>query len=300
MNRTSPLGRCSVSNAGSWARWWCQGQSSTPSSRSVLRRDTTPLVVGLAPGGRDVTPAGAAVPVADPHGEALVLAEQPACPSEVQRLRLAAEDDGDEVRVAGQPHRLRGRDDVSGAQLGGAHRSLEPVEVDGDHHRGGAAPVRGQQPARAAPPAGRTKARPRRTSCGRRLPVSGSIGSMPCSRWPRRGRGVGLEVGPQPSGDRVREPALQVGGAVAAPAQAQPGGLRGPAFLLLEAAAFVVLGDLGGHDLEDLATEDPQPGGVEVGGLGDQVGLGLDQDRLRRGRREARPARWRSRAPARC
>ena len=42
----------------------------------------------------------------------------------------------------------------------------------------------------------------------------------------------------------------------------------------------MVLGDLGGHDLEDLATEDPQLGGVEVRGLGDQVGLGLGPDRV--------------------
>ena len=62
--------------------------------------------------------------------------------------------------------------------------------------------------------------------------------------------------------------------------QAQPGGLRGPALLLLEPTAFVVLGDLGGHDVEDPATQDPQPGGVEVRGLGDQVELGFTEDRL--------------------
>jgi hypothetical protein len=100
--------------------------------------------VGLAPGGGDVAAFGAALAVADRHDEALVLVEEAAGVAQVQGLGLAAQDEGDEVGVAGQSHRLGRGDQVAGVQGGGADPVLEPVEVDGDHDGGGRAAVLGQ------------------------------------------------------------------------------------------------------------------------------------------------------------
>ena len=57
--------------------------------------------------------------------------------------RPAAEDDGDDPGLAGQPPGLLGGDPVAGAGLGHAQSTDQGVEVEGDHHAGAGAAVGG-------------------------------------------------------------------------------------------------------------------------------------------------------------
>ena len=92
------------------------------------------------------------------------------------------------------------------------------------------------------------------------------------------GVGEGFEVGAQASGDGVGDAGVDLGGAVAAAAEGEAGQAAGAAFLVLEGAAFVVVGDVGGDDLEDLAAQDAQVSRVERGGLLDEVDLRATHD----------------------
>lgn len=83
-----------------------------------------------------------------------------------------------------------------------------------------------------------------------------------------------MQDGLEEAGGGVGEVDDHAGAAAAEVGEPQAGVGAGVAFLLLEAAAFFVLGDLGGDDVEHAAAQDAQAAGVEVGGLGDQVGLG--------------------------
>jgi hypothetical protein len=87
------------------------------------------------------------------------------------------------------------------------------------------------------------------------------------------GVGEGFEVGAQASGDGVGDAGVDLGGAVAAAAEGEAGEAAGAALLVLEGAAFVVVGHVGGDDLEDLAAQDAQVSRVERGGLLDEVDL---------------------------
>lgn len=107
----------------------------------------------------EVAAAGPTVSVPDAHGTSLRLVEEPSRPTQVQRHAVAVEHDGDQVRGAGQPHRLGRRDHVTGAQLGRTQPGTEPVVVEGHHQRGGTPPCRGSTCAGSAPRAAhRTRA----------------------------------------------------------------------------------------------------------------------------------------------
>ena len=91
---------------------------------------------------------------------------------------------------------------------------------------------------------------------------------------PPRG-GVGVEEGLQPTGDRVGDPEVDVGGAVAAAAHGQAGDASGPGLLGLEQLALLLLGDVGGDHLQHLPAQPAKPLGVEVSRLSHEVRLGL-------------------------
>jgi len=88
---------------------------------------------------------------------------------------------------------------------------------------------------------------------------------------------VGVKVGLESGRDRVGELGEQVGGAVAAVLQAEPGGAPGFGQLPVQLLAFGVLGDVWGDHLEDLVPESFELAGREVGGLRDQMRLGLGE-----------------------
>ena len=231
-------------------------------------------VVGLAPVGGDVAALGPAGAVADRHGEALSVAEEASGPAEVQRLRLAAEDGGDDPGGAGQPERFGRRESPGSVEAGPEARdadlAAELLEPDGDDQGGGRATVAGQDAGREGLEQGAEGAAEpdlqRRALLGRRLGVG-----IVCvvATWV----GEGLEVGAQASGDGVGDAGVDLGGAVAAAAEGEAGEAAGAALLVLEGAAFVVLGDVGGDDLEDLAAQDSQVSRIEGGGLLDEVDL---------------------------
>jgi hypothetical protein len=76
---------------------------------------------------------------------------------------------------------------------------------------------------------------------------------------------------------------------VAAAAEPQPGGGVGAGFLGVQPAAFGLLGDVGGQVFEHPVPEPAQLAGPELGGLLDQVGLGLDQHPVRQVPRQLFP-----------
>ena len=77
----------------------------------------------------------------------MVRVEEPAGAAEVEGEAVAAEDDGQDLRGAGQASGLGGGDAVAGEvvagdeagaeEVGGGEVGLECVEGDGDHERGG-------------------------------------------------------------------------------------------------------------------------------------------------------------------
>ncbi len=73
---------------------------------------------------------------------------------------------------------------------------------------------------------------------------------------------------------------MEVGGAVAAAAQGQPGHRGGSAFLVQEPLVVGLFGDVGGQVLQDAGPEGPQLPRPELVGLGDQQRLGLGQQVL--------------------
>jgi hypothetical protein len=82
-------------------------------------RDTA--VVGLAPGGGDVTAERSAGRLVDGHGPALRGPEEPVAATEVEDLGVAAEDGGDEGGRAGQAASLpRGAGRRGGGRPGSA------------------------------------------------------------------------------------------------------------------------------------------------------------------------------------
>jgi hypothetical protein len=56
----------------------------------------------------------------------------------------------------------------------------------------------------------------------------------------------------------------------------EPGRLGGPGFFLLEEVGLVGVGQVRRHHLHQSAAEDPQGSSIVIGGLGDQVSFGLD------------------------
>jgi hypothetical protein len=93
------------------------------------------VVVGLAPGGWHIAAVGGAGAVAQAHRLALRRGEEASGAAEVEDLALAAEDDGDDARLAGQPAGLFGRDPVAGGGIGPSASGLQGVEVKDHHHR---------------------------------------------------------------------------------------------------------------------------------------------------------------------
>jgi hypothetical protein len=69
----------------------------------VVGRVVDPVVVGFAPSGGNGAAFGLALGVLDGEGFALCGCEESAGASQVEDLRLPAEDGGDEAGVAGQP-----------------------------------------------------------------------------------------------------------------------------------------------------------------------------------------------------
>ena len=99
------------------------------------------VVVGLAPGGRDVAVLGAAGAVAHGHGPALRRSEEARGAAEVEDLGGAAENDGDDLGGAGQAAGLGGSDGGVAAKGRGAEPIAEGGQVDGDQDGGGVAAV---------------------------------------------------------------------------------------------------------------------------------------------------------------
>ena len=71
---------------------------------------------------------------------------------------------------------------------------------------------------------------------------------------------------------------MEVGGAVAAAAQGQPGRRGGSAFLVQEPLVVGCFGDVGGQVLQHPVTQDRQLTRTQVCGLGEEVGLGLGDE----------------------
>ena len=179
---------------------------------------------------------------------------------------FAAEDDGDDPGLAGQPAGLFGGDPVTGRGGGDTDPGQQGVQVEGDHHAGGGAAM-GRQAGvgevlqerherLATTPGDRQLRRPHRVGCGVvrcRRPGRSAAG------W-RRGRGSGVEVG----------------GPVTAGSEVQPRRGLGPGLLGEQPLVLGLVGDLGGEVLEDTAAEVAQLPRPEHPGLLDQVGLGLD------------------------
>ena len=94
-----------------------------------------------------------------------------------------------------------------------------------------------------------------------------------------RGAGEGVEG----------EPAVDL--AVSVLPHREPGGGGRVAFLAFEELGLVGVGGIRGHDLQEPASEPLQRAGVEVLGLGEQVGLGVLDQRQGRGRRGGRRGR---------
>ena len=143
-----------------------------------------------------------------------------------------------------------GRDPEAGEQGVEVHRH--------DHGGGGAAVPREpgrvevlEQGAERVPEAGRVGHSSRSPPCGRGRAVV-VVPSV------RAGVGPRVQVGQQPVRGGVGDPDPDRRGPVAVRAGGQGGGPAGVAFLVLEPAALVVLADLGGDDVEDPATQDPQ------------------------------------------
>ena len=92
------------------------------------------------------------------------------------------------------------------------------------------------------------------------------------------GGGEGGQEGAQQAGGQVGDAGVQVGGAVAAAAQGQPGRRGGSAFLVEEPLVVGFFGDVGGQVLQDAGPEGPQLPRPELVGLLHQQGLGLGDE----------------------
>ncbi len=100
--------------------------------------------------------------------------------------------------------------------------------------------------------------------------------------------GVGLQVGPQPGGVGVGQDPGQPGRPVPDRFQGESAGLAGALFLLLQRPGFLGLGDVGGHDFQDPASEAADLGGGELVhsstrcafGLGDEARVEVGGQRL--------------------
>ena len=66
-----------------------------------------------------------------------------------------------------------------------------------------------------------------------------------------------------------------MGAAVAVVVHGQPGRLGGGGLFAGQGGCFFGFADLGGHDVQDPAAQDPQPLRVVMGGFGEQVVTGL-------------------------
>ncbi len=89
--------------------------------------------------------------------------------------------------------------------------------------------------------------------------------------------GVAVEVGPEPVGDVVGDPGVQVARAVAAASQEQLGGGLGTLLLGEQLLVLGLLGDVGGEVFQHSRSEHLQLARPELGGFGDQQCLGLGQ-----------------------
>jgi hypothetical protein len=142
------------------------------------------------------------VPVPDAHREALRLAEEPFRAAEVQRHPVPAEHHGHEVRGAGQSHRLGRRDDVPGVQSSRTHLGAKLVEVERDHH-GGGAPAVPRQHLRGQRLQQRTERAPEQHRVRDPLPGVWVGAVEPGVQMPAPRSSEGIQVGLQPPGNRV-------------------------------------------------------------------------------------------------
>ena len=108
-------------------------------------------------------------------------------------------------------------------------------------------------------------------------PVRSTVAHLPF-RAGSAGRGEGLQVGQQPVGHGVGDPAAEVGGAVTPPARRQPRVAGRSRLLALQRPPLLLVGDLGGDHVEHPAPQDPQLPRTEPCGLGHQPLLGQALD----------------------
>src|SRR5262245_9820320 len=97
-------------------------------------RPRQPVVVDLAPGERSLTTGHGARVVKKGQGAPLGARVQSSRTAQVDRLRLAAEDSGDQPRVTGQAPSLAGGDRDPGVESGRAEAGEQRVELHRDQH----------------------------------------------------------------------------------------------------------------------------------------------------------------------
>jgi hypothetical protein len=93
-------------------------------------------MVELAPGVRALAAVGGAGGVPGGKGNSLALGEEPLGSAEVERLRNATQDGGEDAGVAGDAAGLGGGELVPGVETRRTDRCGQPVMVEGDHDGG--------------------------------------------------------------------------------------------------------------------------------------------------------------------
>src|SRR5581483_8583373 len=118
-------------------------QQRVPQVRSTATRPRV-LVVGIAPGRRDVAPVDLTSRMPCPKRLALARAEETLAAPEVEGLRPSTEHDRDDLGGARQPPRLGRTDPLLGVQptdRGRTEFGTQIYQPDRDHHRGRVASV---------------------------------------------------------------------------------------------------------------------------------------------------------------
>ena len=237
----------------------------------------------LGPRGRDGATLGAAASVAEPDGFALRRGEQAAAAAEVEDLAVAVQDYGDEVGGAGESSGVGGGEVVPGVQVGIQDPGSSEVVRR-------ASRVRVIITVVASPPwsgnvsGSMCSSRVTNASASRRLPVPAArqtrSGPPARAQWSGSGRGDGVQECPEPYGDGVGQPPGEPGGAVPKRLEPQGGLLRRVFFLRSQPAGFGGIGDVGGDDLQDPASEATNLVRAELSGPVDQLLLRLVPGRL--------------------
>jgi hypothetical protein len=228
------------------------------------------------------------VPVAEDEGDPDREGDQPLGPTDVQRLTLAAEDRGDELRVARQPTDRGGRElgavarDPEACETGDGgvgQPALQRLQGHGDHQSGGCAVGLRRQLGAEPASGGLDQGVPHPDTGVTRVVDQAAVvlvdGRCRCREWEQGGPEQGAVLGAPAALEA--DAAGAVGGDGQEPRQVGDAFL--PRELLLEAAVFSV-----GVDHMDQVSPGPgQVGGVEAPGMLHHGLLAASPDRGARG-----------------